>query len=782
MNEIPNEVTLENVIINEKKNVPMIVVRGLVVLPYSTINLELKNEKTSKALRYGIELNKEIFFVTSKKIEENLDGSIDVYELGVLAKVKRVINVSGNSSKLTLDGGVRAKFLSCTQTTGFYMAEVEVLNDEFEDEIMIESSTNYLKLETEKYLNADLKFEANRPLSILGIEDHNEFLYTIASMMSLTVNYKQEILKTDIYSKRAELVAKAIVEQTEIAYLQKSIAKRVKDSVEKGQKEFYLREQLKAIHQELGDDVNELDELTEKIKNKNLPKEIEEKSIAEIGRLRKMNPSSPEATVIRTYLDWILDLPWGTYSKDNEDILECKKILDADHFGLEKVKERIVEYLAVHKLTKTFKGSIICFVGPPGVGKTSIASSIARAMGREFVRMSLGGVKDEAEIRGHRRTYIGAMPGRIIYGLKSAKTSNPVFLLDEIDKLSSDLRGDPASALLEVLDPEQNATFRDRFLEVPYDLSNVMFITTANSLKTISAPLLDRMDVIELSGYTELEKIEIAKRYLIPKKCKESGIKEENISIMTDAITKIIREHALESGVRNLEKNIGTLCRKVATKISETDNLDLNEIITEKNLDDYLGIGGHSTFDRNYKNEVGSVTGLAWTAVGGATLVVEVALMKGKGEIIITGNLGDVMKESARAALTVIRARADKYGIDYKVFAETDVHIHVPEGATPKDGPSAGVTLVTALLSAFTNKPVRCDVAMTGEITLCGKVMAIGGLKEKVLAGKRAGITTIILPKENEKDLKDITNNITEGMNFVLAEDIETVIENSIVK
>ena len=561
--------------------------------------------------------------------------------------------------------------------------------------------------------------------------------------------------------------------------MQRKIAGNVKKSIDKNQKEYYLREQIRAIHTELGDDEEEKEELTRRILDKKMPKEVEEKCLKEIKRMDRMNPSSPEYTVIHNYLDWMLDVPFKEKTKDNSSISRAKQILDEDHYGLFKVKQRIVEYLSVLHLTKQIKGPILCFVGPPGVGKTSIARSIARALGRKFVRMSLGGVRDEAEIRGHRRTYIGSMPGRILFGMKNAGTINPVFLLDEIDKVSHDMQGDPASALLEVLDPEQNATFRDRYLEVPYDLSKVLFVTTANSLETIPAPLLDRMEVIELSGYTPDEKLQIARRYLVPKAVKANGLKEENLQITDDALRLLVDGYTMEAGVRNLERVVGSVCRKVAASVAESGSKELR-VVDAEDVVSLLGAKKYSREKALKDDEVGAVNGLAWTAVGGTVLTVEVSLTKGKGEVYLTGKLGDVMKESARAALTFVRANAEKYGIDAGCFEKTDVHVHVPEGATPKDGPSAGVTMATAILSAFTGKKVRASVAMTGEITLRGNVLAIGGLKEKTLAAYRSGIRTVVIPEENVKDLEEIDDSIRKEITFVPCDRVEKVFETAV--
>ena len=569
-------------------------------------------------------------------------------------------------------------------------------------------------------------------------------------------------------------------QESEIAALAKKIGEEVRKNIDKAQKEYYLREQLKVIHSELGDDMEEAELLREKILEKHLPEKIEEKVLHDLQRMTKTSPSSPEYTVLAGYLDWVVNLPWSEQSEDTDSLAEVEKVLNDDHYGLEKIKERIVEYLAVHKLTGALKSPILCLVGPPGVGKTSIASSIARSLGRKFVRMSLGGVKDEAEIRGHRRTYVGAMPGRVIYEIKNAGKSNPVFLLDEVDKISSDMRGDPSSALLEVLDPEQNATFRDRYLELPYDLSKVMFIATANTLDTIPAPLRDRMEIIELSGYTPQEKLEIAKRYLVPKKKKECGLDENAVNFTDGAITEMITGYTMEAGVRGLERAVGSVCRKAAVRVAKKEvRGKLN--ITKKNLEEFLGAKRfHRDGEMLEKDEVGTATGLAWTAVGGTTLTIEVSTMQGKGEITLTGQLGDVMQESARAAISFLRSNADKYGLTEDAFEKTDIHVHVPEGATPKDGPSAGITMATAILSALTQSPVRRDIAMTGEITLHGKVLPIGGLKEKALAASRIGIHDVIIPEENRKDMEEIPETVRKDLNFICVNNVDQVFRTAI--
>ena len=600
----------------------------------------------------------------------------------------------------------------------------------------------------------------------MGLTDSNDFVNYLAFNLSIEETFKQSILETSSTSDRLEMISKQIYALTENSKLEKIIAERVRKDVDENQKEYYLREQIKAIKEELGDDVDEIDDLREAILDKNMPEETEEKVLKELDRMSRMSPSSPDYTVLRTYIDWILDLPFTESSQDQTDLNKAFKILNEDHFGLDKVKERILEYLAVMKLTGKVGGSIICLVGPPGVGKTSVATSIARAINRKFTRMSLGGVKDEAEIRGHRKTYIGAMPGRIIYGLKDAKVNNPVFLLDEIDKLSSDLRGDPASALLEVLDPSQNSSFRDRYIEVPFDLSNVLFITTANSLETIPEPLLDRMEVIHLDGYTLEEKVEIAKRYLIPKRLDSNGVPANKVVFDDKAIETVIKGYTMEAGVRNLDRKIDEIIRKRATKLATKGRI-AKQRITEENVPDYLGVIKFSDADAVREDKVGAVNGLAWTQYGGTTLTIEVCKMPfGKGNVSLTGKLGDVMKESAMTALSFVKSNAAKFGVDLDELSKEDIHVHVPEGATPKDGPSAGITMATAMLSCLTGKPVRSDVAMTGEITLLGDVLPIGGLKEKSLSAYRKGITELIVPFDNKKDLEDIPKNVLDKLNF----------------
>ncbi len=761
-------------ITNEIKELPVVALRGKVLFPKTFLNFDVGRAISKNAINKSSETGGEIFVVAQKSAFTENPTKDDMINVGVVARIKQIIKMPGNNMKVSVEALYRAKVIEYKTPKGFFCASV-VRTDyvECEDLNLVEAYMRIIKNAFLEFTLGDKRLSKEMLQTITDIADPNEFLDNALSVMtSLKEKDVQKLMELDQTQERLAQFESLIGRELEIAKLEKKINGKVRQSIDKSQKEFYLREQIKAIHSELGDDADEEDELRKKIKAKNLPEHIEQKALKEISRLSKINPSSPDYSIILNYLDWIKELPFTESTVDTENLADAKAVLDADHFGLEKVKQRIVEYIAVLQLTKQIKGPILCFVGPPGVGKTSVATSIARALNRKFVRMSLGGVKDEAEIRGHRKTYVGAMPGRIITGLKNAGSNNPVFLLDEIDKLSSDIHGDPASALLEVLDPEQNTTFRDRYLEVPFDLSKVMFITTANSLDTIPYPLLDRMEVIEINGYTNQEKFEIANRYLIPKQLKLNGLSDKKACFTAGAVNEIIEGYTMEAGVRNLERQIGSVVRKLATRFAEKPRTR-KQTVDKKDVFGYLGIRKSLRDMALESDEVGACTGLAWTSVGGTTLTIEVSLMQGKGEILLTGKLGDVMKESARAAISYIRANASKYGIDEQRFEKTDIHIHVPEGATPKDGPSAGITMATAILSAFTNKPVKAGVAMTGEITLRGKVLAIGGLKEKALAGYRLGIKKIIIPKANEKDLVEIPEEIRKEINFITATQID---------
>ena len=773
INENINEEMTEEQTVTERI-LPVVPLRGKVLFPDTFLSFDAGRPASVAAIEEAAQSGSEIFIAAQKNAFIDRPSKKDIYKTGVIAKIKQIVKLPNNTIKLSVQATARAKIKQFVQTKGYFSAAVEESPYiPCEDPTLTEAHFRIAKTVFYEYALFDKRITKEMITTITGMNAPDSFMDNALSVTAIKEASAQAILDEDRTEDRLKAFEKLFSDELEIAKLEKKITSKVRASIDKSQKEFYLREQLRAIHDELGDADDE-DELIKKIKDAKLPPEVEEKALSEAKRLDKINPSSPDYSIILNYLDWILSLPYNEGTKDTFDLKKAKEILDKDHFGLEKVKERIVEYLAVLKLTGELKGPILCFVGPPGVGKTSVASSIARALGRKFVRMSLGGLKDEAEIRGHRKTYVGAMPGRIINGLKTAKSKNPVFLLDEIDKLSSDIHGDPASALLEVLDPEQNATFRDRFLEVPFDLSKVMFITTANSLDTIPYPLLDRMEIIEINGYTDEEKKEIAKRYLIPKQTEANGLTPDRVAFTDEAVTEIIEGYTMEAGVRNLEREIVAVIRKVAAEYAE--NSDTPAVTVKKEgIAGYLGVKKYLKDGALDKDEVGAATGLAWTSVGGVTLTIEVGLMRGKGEIILTGKLGDVMKESARAAISYIRANAQKFGVDEEAFEKNDIHIHVPEGATPKDGPSAGITMATAILSAFSGVPVKKSVAMTGEITLRGRVLAIGGLKEKALAAYRAGVRCVIIPKANEKDLADIPADVRNDIKFVTAERADEV-------
>ncbi len=762
------------------KSLPMIYLRGKVLLPNNIATIDVGREKSVKAINYATENGRYIFFATQKNANIENPTANDVYGVGVIGFVKEVINLSGNNKRVVVQVFSRAQIISIIESE---IPFAEIVESEFVGEDDNESKV-YRKLIATEYnkVLSNHKKRPNQP-DFLTNEDigGHEFVNVVTFSVPLEEKSKQKILETSTLNERLELLLKSMKEFNDFIDVEKRIAEKVKASMDKSQKEYYLREQLKAIHSELGDDEKEIDGLEKAIKDKKMPAEVEEKVLKELFRMSKMNPSSPDYTVLRGYIDWIIDLPFNQFEQETVELADAKEVLDKEHYGLEKVKDRILEYLAVYKLTGKLNGPILCLVGPPGVGKTSIAGSIARALNRKFVRMSLGGVKDEAEVRGHRKTYIGAMPGRIIFGMKEAKCNNPVFLLDEIDKISSDLRGDPASALLEVLDPEQNSTFRDRYLEIPYDLSQVLFVTTANSLDTIPQPLLDRMEVLDISGYTYKDKEEIAKRYLIPKEMDKNGINSKLIAFTDEGVKAIIEGYTKEAGVRNLEREIGSVCRKVATEYSLTKKKKLRTI-TEKNINKYLGVRKFEGSEKLENALVGVATGLAWTQFGGTTLSIEVNLMEGKGNLILTGKLGEVMQESAKTALSHIKANAETYGIDKEILEKNDIHIHVPEGATPKDGPSAGITIATAILSALTGKKVDNNIAMTGEITLRGRVLAIGGLKEKSLAAYRIGIKKVIIPEANLKDLEDIPSAIRSQIKFIPVSEVTKVFAEAFKK
>lgn len=778
-----NEKNIENAITSpEVLTLPMIALRGKVILPNVYTSFDVGRIKSLAAVNAAVDSENPLVFVSAQKDAKVENPSLkDVFEIGTVCRIKNVTRMPGDNIRVNVNALFAAKIVTSEDNDKYFSVTVKEIEGDFTD-TETEAYLRIVKTELTNFLSQP-NVKANKEVfsNVLALDKPLEFVYAATYNMNFKEGDKQRILEIpDTKTKLYEFL-NLLVQEIEIAKVEKTIAEKVKINVEKSQREYYLREQLKAIHSELGDDEDELENLKQRILDKKMPSEVEEKALKELSRMDKMNPSSPDYTVLNTYLDWLLDLPFNEESKDRESLLDAEAILEADHYGLEKVKERIVEYLAVLKLTGKVGGSILCLYGPPGVGKTSIAKSVARALDRKFVRMSLGGVKDEAEIRGHRKTYVGAMPGRIMYAMKDAGTCNPVVLLDEIDKLSSDLRGDPASALLEVLDPEQNSTFRDRYLEIPYDLSKVLFITTANSLDTIPSPLLDRMEVIELSGYTRNEKAEIAKRYLVPKEIEKNGLDSKKIEFTESGVYRLIDGFTREAGVRNLEREIGGVCRKAATSFAEGKRKRKRKyVIDADEVGALLGADRFSYTDELRNDEVGCATGLAWTQVGGTTLPVEVALYKGKGNLVLTGKLGDVMQESAKIALTYVKMHSTELCIDEKEFENNDVHIHVPEGATPKDGPSAGVTLTTAIASAFTGRKVRGDIAMTGEVTLRGKVLPIGGLKEKSLAAYRLGVRNVIIPDKNEKDLEEIPSNIRKEMKFVPVSDLREVLSTAL--
>ena len=767
----------KKIINNETTNIlPVVPLRGKVAFPHTTISFEVGRDMTLKAIDRASASDRQVLILTQKQTEKTDITAEDLYTVGCVAKIKQIAQLTGGAIRVVCDVLYRASARIISIENGYFYAVADSLPTIHGDEVLEEAYFRTAKELLKDVLSTDGKIPKDTASKLDRCQDAEEYMDIALANMRVRLEIKQAILSENKLIERLKQFERCLNDELEISKIEKKIATAVRQSIDKNQKEYFLREQLKAIHTELGDDGKEEDEYRIKIAAKNLPEDLEEKCLKEVDRLSKMPSSSAEYTVITGYLDQVLSLPWKEETEDTEKLSDCIKVLDADHYGLEKIKERITEYLAVLKLTGSMKAPILCFVGPPGVGKTSIAQSIARALGRKFVRMSLGGVKDEAEIRGHRRTYIGAMPGRILYGMKNAGTINPVFLLDEIDKITSDMHGDPASALLEVLDPEQNVTFRDRYLEAPYDLSKVLFITTANTLDTIPGPLRDRMEIIELSGYTMEEKTEIARRYLVPKQLAQNGLTDNNASFTTKGIRAAIEGYTREAGVRTLERTVGTLCRKIAVEYAKDKTLP-HVTVHEKKVVELLGAPKFKKDEERFKQEVGAVTGLAWTAVGGTSLIVEATVMPGKGELKLTGKLGEVMKESALAALSFIRSHAETYDIERDKFTSYDLHVHVPEGATPKDGPSAGITMATAILSAFTGKAVRGDVAMTGEITLRGKVLPIGGLKEKSLAARRLGIKTVIIPYENKREIEELPTVVQKDVTFIPVKSVQEVFD-----
>ncbi|KAB3534779.1 endopeptidase La [Alkaliphilus pronyensis] len=768
-----------------KRSLPLIPLRGLTVFPYMVLHFDVGRERSINALEEAMVNDQMVFLASQKEVEVNLPTPKDFYQVGTVSKIKQMLKLPGDTIRVLVEGITRGRIKEVTQEEPYFMVDIE--EEHHTKEVITDKSIEALMrsvLEAfEQYIEVSNKISPEILLTVSEIDIPGRLADTIAANIALKQTQKQEILEAFEPKSRLETLYKILLEEIEILEIEQKINNRVKKQINKVQKEYYLREQLKAIQKELGEDeavVEEVDEFRQKLKKLKLPKEITEKIEREIDRLSRLSPASAETGVIRNYVDWILHLPWNKETKDKLNLKESARILDEDHYGLEKVKDRILEYLAIRQLAKSMKGPILCLVGPPGVGKTSIAKSIARALNRKFVRMSLGGVRDEAEIRGHRRTYVGAIPGRIISAMRQVGSNNPVFLLDEIDKLASDFRGDPAAALLEVLDPEQNNSFTDHYLEIPFSLSKVMFVTTANSLETIPRPLLDRMEVLRIPGYTEEEKLNIAQKYLLPKQIKEHGLKKSQLQISEKAVRDIINYYTRESGVRNLERQIANVCRKTAKRIIE-EKVKLVRV-NPQSLRRYLGNPVFRYELANQKDEVGVVRGLAWTPVGGDTLSIEVTPMEGTGKLVLTGQLGDVMKESAKAGISYIRSRADRFKIDKDFHNKLDIHIHIPEGATPKDGPSAGISMATAVISALLNVAVYKDIAMTGEITLRGRVLPIGGVKEKVLAARRAGINKVILPIGNQKDLDDIPDSIKRKMEFVLVEHMDEVLEHAIIR
>lgn len=763
---------------------PLLALRDIVVFPYMVVPLLVGRRRSIEAVSRAMEKDRIIFLAAQKDAAVEEPGQKDIYGVGVIAEILQLVRQPDGSLKILVEGQARGRIQRFLPDEGALLVEVVELPEETREGPEIEALMRSVRSQFEQYCKLNPRLPAELSASISNIRDPGRLADAIAAHLSSKVEEKQKVLEAVDPGERLRRLAELLGAEMEIAQLEVRIQGQVRKQMEKTQKEYYLQEQMRAIQKELGkmDELaEEAEELREAIRKAKMPKEVEAKALREVDKLAKMMSTSPEATVVRNYLDWLVSLPWSKRTRDRLDIGRAKRILDEDHYGLTKPKERILEYLAVRKLVKNMRGPILCFVGPPGVGKTSLGRSIARALGRNFVRMSLGGVRDEAEIRGHRRTYIGALPGRIIQGMRKAGSRNPVFLLDEVDKMSMDFRGDPSAALLEVLDPEQNSTFSDHYLEVEFDLSDVMFITTANIRDAIPPPLLDRMEVIELPGYTDDEKIKIATRFLLPKQLEAHGLKPGQVVISENAVQSLIRGYTREAGVRNLERELASVLRKVARRIAE-DGKTRRVRITAASLEKYLGPRRFVDQELEAQDLVGLATGLAWTEAGGELLPVEVSVLPGKGNLLLTGKLGEVMKESAQAAVSFVRSRAESLGIPKDFFEERDIHIHVPEGAIPKDGPSAGITMAVALASAATGRPVRRDVAMTGEITLRGRVLAIGGLKPKVLAAHRSGtIKKVLFPKANEKDLPDIPPNVRRQVELVPVSHMDEVLELALV-
>ncbi|MWC28724.1 endopeptidase La [Paenibacillus sp. MMS18-CY102] len=768
------------------RRLPLLPLRGLLVYPSMVLHLDVGREKSVRALERAMVDDHMILLCSQSEVNIEEPTQEDIYRIGTIARVRQMLKLPNGTIRVLVEGVVRAEVLDYLPNEEFYEVMIKELPEQESEDSETDALMRTVLSQFENYINLSKKVTPETLAAVSDIDEPGRLADVITSHLSLKIRDKQDILETVDVRQRLEKLLDILHNEREVLELERKINSRVKKQMEKTQKEYYLREQMKAIQKELGDKegrAGEVEELRNQLEEAGLPEKVKEKVEKEIDRLEKMPSTSAEGGVIRNYIDWLLSLPWNKGDEEgiDFDLERAEEILNEDHYGLDKPKERVLEYLAVQKLVQKLKGPILCLVGPPGVGKTSIARSIAKSLGRKFVRISLGGVRDEAEIRGHRRTYVGAMPGRIMQGMKTAGTVNPVFLLDEIDKMAMDFRGDPAAALLEVLDPEQNSTFSDHFIEVPFDLSNVMFVTTANGLHNVPRPLLDRMEILSIPGYTELEKLQIAERYLLPKQKREHGLDENQLTVDDGALQQVIREYTREAGVRNLEQQLAALCRKAAKQIVSKNHDGSVIVVDSDKIKEWLGPIKFRYGQAEQDDQIGAVTGLAWTEVGGDTLVIEVTVMQGSGKLTLTGKLGDVMKESAQAAFSYMRSKAAELNIDPEFHEKNDIHIHIPEGAIPKDGPSAGITMATALISALTNRPVSREVAMTGEITLRGRVLPIGGLKEKSLAAHRAGIKKVLLPKGNEHDLVDVPESIRAEMTFIPVAHMDEVLQHALL-
>jgi len=767
----------------DDSRVPLLPLRDIIVFPHMVVPLFVGRQKSIKALEEAVNSQRPILLAAQRDAKTNEPGEKDIYDVGTLGKVVQLLRLPDGTVKVLVEGEQRARVLRYADAGEFFLVEVERIEEDTAATPETEALMRTVTSTFDNYVKLNKKVAPEMAQSVSSVEEPGRLADTIVAHLGIKLEDKQRLLEMTDPGERLDKVLGYMRSEIEILEVEKRIRSRVKKQMEKTQKEYYLNEQMRAIQKELGEKdefKNEIQELEEALKAKKMSAEGREKADKELKKLKMMSPMSAEATVVRNYIDWMISLPWEEYTEDTFDIERAEQILDEDHYGLEKVKQRILEYLAVQQLAGELRGPILCLVGPPGVGKTSLGKSIARSTNRKFVRISLGGVRDEAEIRGHRRTYIGAMPGKIIQSMKKAASGNPVFLLDEVDKMSTDFRGDPSSALLEVLDPEQNTTFNDHYLDLDYDLSKVMFVTTANSLERIPRPLQDRMEIIRIAGYTEQEKLAIAKKYLVPKQVELNGLKDENIAISDSALTSLIRHYTKEAGVRSLEREIASVCRKVAIEVVRKDR-SATVRVTAKSLVPYLGPHKFRYGKAENENRIGNVTGLAWTDLGGELLNIEVQVLPGKGKLLITGRLGEVMQESAQAAMSYVRSRADELGLERDFYQKIDIHVHVPEGAVPKDGPSAGITMATALASALTRIPVRHDVAMTGEVTLRGHILPIGGLKEKVLAAHRGGITRVLIPSENEKDIQEIPANVLKTVEIEVVSHMDEVLRKALV-